>query len=221
MNEEERLKRNKESHKKYSISDKGKETQRRYRQSKKGKETIRLKEIKYRQTKKYKEFKRKYNSEYSKTIKNKLYRSKYKQTKKYKDYQKKYSKTSAYKKSRKKYEQSPFGKYKACSYEQARRERLNNSIRSFTDEQWKAKCKLTNGVCPACNEYFDDKIHKLTLDHILSLYWANEYFKQTGKKFIYTIDLVAPLCLSCNCKKHKELVLEVKPKGLNINMVIN
>jgi hypothetical protein len=183
------------------------DSQRRYSQSEKGKQKRRLRDKKYRKTTKYKIFKKNYDLKYSKTIKNKLYRSRYRQTKKYKDYQKRYSKTLAYKQSKKKYKQSPLGKYKSCSHQQVRRERLNNCIRSFSKEEWILKCKNTKGICPECKYPFDNGLHKLTLDHILSLFWANEYFKQTGIKFNYTIDYVQPLCGSCNSRKHKKLIV--------------
>ena len=56
------------------------------------------------------------------------------------------------------------------------------------------------------NKPFDNNLHKLTLDHIFALYWANIYFKQTGIKYIYTIKDIQPLCLTCNSSKNKRLL---------------
>lgn len=96
-----------------------------------------------------------------------------------------------------------------------RREAENNCIHSFSKEEWKQKCEATNGICLSCNKPFDNKLHKLTLDHIFALYWANIYFKQTGIKFVYNIEQVQPMCLSCNCSKRDVLIESVKPKDLN------
>jgi hypothetical protein len=94
-------------------------------------------------------------------------------------------------------------------------EMKHNCIHLFTKEEWQLKCKATKGVCPCCHNLFDDHLHKLTLDHIFALYWANEYFKQTGKKYVYTINKIQPLCLLCNSTKKENIVVEVKPKDLN------
>jgi 5-methylcytosine-specific restriction endonuclease McrA len=59
----------------------------------------------------------------------------------------------------------------------------------------------TNGICPSCQK--DIGINKLTIDHIYPLSLANEDFKITGIKRIYTIDDVQPLCFSCNASKNK------------------
>ena len=170
----------------------------------------------------------------------KLYQLEYNNNPKRKEYLKIYSQTENRKLSQKKYHQSEKAKKLRKIYEKSetrkswkktpkarliqligrinRRERLNNCIHSFTKDEWRNKCDNTNGICPECNKPFDDGLHKLTLDHIFAVYWANEYFKQTGKKIIYTIGDVQPLCLSCNCSKNDGFE---KPKGLNTSVSEN
>jgi hypothetical protein len=87
-----------------------------------------------------------------------------------------------------------------------RKERENNCIHNFTKEEWEIKCAKTKGICPLCKIPFDSNLHKLTLDHIFPLFLANEYFKQTRVKYVYTIEGVQPLCLSCNCSKQHRIV---------------
>lgn len=146
--------------------------------------------LKYQQTDKYKLYKKRYR----KTNTDKEYQKKYKQTDKFKSYQKQWNRTAK-------------GKFNHLKKYLKRRERENNCIHKFTIAEWKLKCDACNGFCPSCNKSFDCHLHKLTLDHILALYWANKYFKATGMKWVYTINQIQPLCLSCNSsKQHKTII---------------
>lgn len=84
-----------------------------------------------------------------------------------------------------------------------RREQLNNCIHQWTSEEWKQKVEETNGVCPCCYYSFNNREHKLTLDHDPPIFFANRIYKETGVKLRYTIDQVQPLCSTCNAIKNK------------------
>jgi 5-methylcytosine-specific restriction endonuclease McrA len=96
-----------------------------------------------------------------------------------------------------------------------RRAARNNIIEMFTPEQFLIKAKQCNGICPNCNKPFNkkDKSNWLTVDHIYPIKKANENFKVTGIKRIYTINDVEPLCFGCNSGKGDKII--VKPKGIN------
>lgn len=170
-------------------------------------------------------------NQYQKSDKKKEYVKQYKQSEKCKNTVKKYNNSEKgkltrksywinfynsdeYKESWKKYIQSDLGKVNILKKRLKRKERINNCIHIFTIAEWKQKCEATKGVCPNCNTSFDNNLHKLTIDHIIALYWANEYFKHTGKKLVYTINDVQPLCLSCNCSKQDKIITETKPQEL-------
>ena len=70
--------------------------------------------------------------------------------------------------------------------------RMNNIIHDFSTNEWLAKLKATNGVCPKCNRFIG--IEHLELDHI----WPISKAKQ-GQ--VYNINNVQPLCKSCNSRK--------------------
>jgi hypothetical protein len=127
-------------------------------------------------------------------------------------------KTDAYKISFKKYITSELGKNNILNNRIKRREFKNNCTHSFSIKEWKQKCKSCDGFCPYCNKAFDNYLHKLTMDHIISLSKASEIFKLTGKRFVYTIDDVQPMCLSCNCSKQDKII---NPKHLNTLKSLN
>lgn len=177
------------SNRKYNQSEKGrkylkqenvKRNNKKYEQSEKGKQTLKINRQKYRATKKFKQ-----------------YLKEYRQTRSYKEYQKSWRKTLK-------------GKLSELNKKAKRKERKNNSIHQWGPEQWKRKCEACNGICPICNKPFDNYLHKISLDHILALYWANEYFKATGKKWVYTIDGIEPICLKCNITKGNKLIWNFK-----------
>jgi hypothetical protein len=182
---------NKICQKNYWSSKNGKIVQKRFRKSDKNK----LNQSKYQKSEVGKRTIKKYNKSYH-------------QTKKYLTYQEKYRLSPRGKEIQKNYRLSPLGRKTLQTLAHKRRERENNCIHNFTNQEWKLKCEETKGICPHCHKPFDNKLHVISLDHIFALYWANIYFKQTGKKFIYTIDKVMPLCLSCNKKKGNKLIWE-------------
>lgn len=73
-----------------------------------------------------------------------------------------------------------------------REARMVNITEVFTQEQWLAKRRATNGICPGCNVHVG--LMKLQLDHIFPV-------SKAEKGTIYTIDDVQPLCISCNSRK--------------------
>ena len=182
-----------------------------YRQTKEGKYNHMMQMRKYRKTDTFKNNLKIYRT----TDKYKQYKLKYSQTSGYKQYLKTFRQTDHYKEYIKEYNKTFIAKYNRLKKELRRRERESNCIHAFTREEWKFKCKETNGVCSCCHSIFDDDLHKLTLDHIFAIYWADKHFKDTGKKIVYTIDDVMPLCLQCNSAKCNKLIEEAKPKDLN------
>jgi len=169
----------------------------------------------YKQREKYKKYLnsdvyKQGRKEYKQSNNGKLSNKKYNKTDKRKLSLKRYSKTDKFKRTQHKYLNSISGKYSRLSGKLRRKERLSNCMHFFTKDEWLKKIESTNGVCPNCNNLFDDWIHRLTLDHIFALYWADKYFKQTGKKFVYTIDKVQPLCLSCNSSKQDKFLIAPK-----------
>lgn len=216
----------KQYQKKYKQTLKYKLQQKKYRQTSRYK----LLQKKYYHTEKYKQYKHKYYRSktyklYEQSLKRKKYKKIYNNTELYKSTQKKYQKSERGKQLHKiaakrywqspkgkqtirQYIKSPIGKYIAMQQQLKRKDYLNNCIHGFTKEEWAHKLISTKGIC-SCpihrgNRYVG--IKKLTLDHIFALYWANEYFKQTGVKFIYTIDDVKPICRTCNCSKQDKLI---------------
>jgi 5-methylcytosine-specific restriction endonuclease McrA len=49
-------------------------------------------------------------------------------------------------------------------------------------------------------------INKLTIDHIFPVSKASQDYKITGRKRIYTINDVQPLCASCNKSKRDKIL---------------
>lgn len=104
-----------------------------------------------------------------------------------------------YKQLSKKYYQSPHGKEVNRNNVRLRRARKKQINHNFTLEEWKLKLNDTNGYCPLCKKYIG--IDKLTLDHILPISYA-------PPNFVYTINMVKPLCLSCNSSKNNKFGVE-------------
>lgn len=75
---------------------------------------------------------------------------------------------------------------------QKRRESKKSFLHLYTHQEWQIKLKNTLGICPNCDKY--KGINNLTLDHIIPL-------SKAPYGFIYTINDVQPLCLSCNSSK--------------------
>jgi len=68
----------------------------------------------------------------------------------------------------------------------------------FKIEEWIEKLKRTKGHCVECNENYG--IVNLTMDHILPLSLAS-------KGFVYKIEDVRPVCISCNAKANRNRIL--------------
>ncbi len=73
----------------------------------------------------------------------------------------------------------------------------------FTIDDWVNKLENTKGICECCK--INVGIYNLTIEHILPLSYA-------PKGFVYTIDDVCPLCISCNVANYK---LEIIDKVLS------
>lgn len=107
-------------------------------------------------------------------------------------------------KNAKKYHQNPKNKEKIQKWGRERRARKNNIVHDFTQEEWRAKLKATNGICPGYNkESHYVGIKNLTLDH-------NPPINRVTKGFIYTINDIGPFCKSCNCTKKDRIGRPVK-----------
>lgn len=81
-----------------------------------------------------------------------------------------------------------------------RRMILLNIKHNFTHEEWVIKVGLTKGICLKCKKLVGYK--NLTMDHIVSL--------SSGRKRIYTIQDIQPLCKSCNSSKGSKLIRSKK-----------
>lgn len=167
-------------HKKYKESDKYKQ----YRDSDKHKEYMKLYDIQYRKNPKRK----KYLKWFESTVERKQYRD----SEKYKTFRRAWDKTIN-------------GKMNSLKKHLKRRAAKNNIIEVFTIDQWKDKVNNTNGVCLNCKSSFDNNKHKVTLDHILPISKANDYYIKTGIKKVYTINDIQPLCKSCNSSKRDKI----------------
>lgn len=171
-----------------------KEYRKAYRQTKAYNDSAKIQ----RQRKKYKEDQRKYD-----------HSPKGKQTKK--DHLKRYMHTNEFKITQKKYRLSDLGK--ACSRRSRvnRRARINNIIELFTLEKWKDKLERTNGICLGINGRclsVDSNvgISQLCTDHIYPVKKANEDYKTTGIKRVYTINDIQFLCRRCNASKCDKII---------------
>jgi hypothetical protein len=176
----------------------------------------------YHKTKKYQNYmKEYYKSDNGILLRKKYYQLNKKRLKEYqkeyqhsnnrKEYMKKRRKTKIYKDLQKRWLKTPKGKLNKIFSSHRRRERENNCVHAFTEKEWIEKLITSKGICIG----YKRKSHyvgikNLTLDHIFSIYLANKYFKQTGKKWIYTIDEIQPLCASCNKSKRDKNMIYVK-----------
>lgn len=104
-----------------------------------------------------------------------------------------------YKAKSKEYYQSPQGREVNKKNVRLRRVRRKQIEHSFSLKEWQIKLKETKGYCPLCKKNVG--IDKLTLDHILPISFA-------PPNFAYTIDMVQPLCLSCNSSKNNKFGVE-------------
>ena len=78
--------------------------------------------------------------------------------------------------------------------------KMKGIIEKFTKLEWYLKLYKTHGFCPNCNNYLG--LNKLTMDHIIPI-------SKVPKGFIYTINDVQPLCVSCNSSKNNKIDDEV------------
>jgi 5-methylcytosine-specific restriction endonuclease McrA len=89
------------------------------------------------------------------------------------------------------------GRANARYYGNIRRGRKEETTIGYTKQEWMNKMKATNGFCPICNRPFTlgyHSKHEMSMDH-------NPPISKAGKRFVYTIDMISPLCRSCNSKK--------------------
>jgi len=73
-----------------------------------------------------------------------------------------------------------------------RREKQNNLIHGYTKKEFVEKLMKTEGYCFSCKKYIG--LMKLTADHTPSI-------SKAKKGFIYTINNMNFLCMSCNNRK--------------------
>lgn len=87
-----------------------------------------------------------------------------------------------------------------------KRRAIKNHIEErFTDDEWKFKLINAKGFCSNCKK--EVGIKNLEQDHIYPLSKAEKDFKRTGKKRIYTINDIQPLCKKCNISKGNKIVV--------------
>jgi len=84
-------------------------------------------------------------------------------------------------------------------HESKRRIKLKsiNIEHAFTKEEWEQKIALTSGICPRCNKEYSDG-YGLTMDH-------NPPLSKASTNFVYTIEHIQPLCMSCNSSKGNKM----------------
>src|SRR3989344_1906243 len=95
------------------------------------------------------------------------------------------------------YRKTEHGRAKARYYGGTRRVRVLETVAGYTRKEFLDKIKATNGFCSGCNHPFSKDFrskHELTLDH-------EPPVSKAPKGFVYTIDMISPLCRSCNSKK--------------------
>ena len=91
-------------------------------------------------------------------------------------------------------------------YNRKRRAMIHCIIEEFDTDDWLEKLRITDGICPKCG--VNVGVPHLTLDHIYPVSKAYADYKRTGKKRIYTIDDVQPLCNKCNVIKSNRIVVK-------------
>lgn len=159
----------------------------------------------YRKRDKYKDWFNKYYAD----GKHEICRKKYKSSESYKKWKEDYKKSKAYELKLKKisaYFKTPKGRKLRNEHSLLRHERKNHCIHKWTMNDFMKKVIATKGVCPCCNNLFDDYKHKLNVDHIYPISKASEDFIKTGVKRIYTIDDIQPLCATCNREKSNKIL---------------
>lgn len=109
------------------------------------------------------------------------------------------------------YGKTPKGKINKLKGVWKRVATLKNIIQNFTDNEFRAKIHESKGYCPGVDikslkilRHYN-KSTKWELDHIYPITKADEDFKKTGVKRVYTIKDVQPLCRSCNSKKYNKV----------------
>lgn len=96
-----------------------------------------------------------------------------------------------------------------ASQQKSRRTRRGKKVKHlFSVKEWLFKKERTKGVCPFCNKFVG--INNITLDHIIPI-------SKVVNNFEYTIDMVQPMCFSCNTRKHNLTQEEFYLKYLNID----
>jgi hypothetical protein len=179
--------------------------------------------VEYHQTDKYKQYKKQYYLSPKFLAWQEKYESKEERIQKKKDYQKSEQRLAYWRNFRKTEQYKLWTRTSVARMIRLRahlnrQAREKNIIIAFTRKEFIDKVNKCNGLCPKCGKSFNDKIRDswLTLDHIYSVFNADNDFKKTGIKRIYTINDVQPLCLSCNCKKNKYH----EPKDLNTEVIL-
>lgn len=109
------------------------------------------------------------------------------------------------------YRKTPLGRFHDLKKKAKRRAIKNHYIESFTFDEWNNKLKSSKGLCHGINGKCLSKnpnvgINKLTRDHIFPVSKASIDYLLTGKKRIYTINDVQPLCASCNKSKRDKII---------------
>ena len=84
-------------------------------------------------------------------------------------------------------------------HSKARRARISGAQGSFTRREFFDLCEKYKFLCLRCEQTFP--AHKLTADHVLPLCKGGSNY----------IDNIQPLCLSCNCRKHRKHI-DYRPK---------
>ncbi len=77
-------------------------------------------------------------------------------------------------------------------YKRRREVKKRNVVENFSNQEWKKKLLNTKGICPKCEKYIG--LDKLTIDHTPPI-------SKVPIGFVYIIDHVSPLCISCNSIK--------------------
>jgi 5-methylcytosine-specific restriction endonuclease McrA len=101
---------------------------------------------------------------------------------------------------KKKYRKTIHGKLMIIKDNVNRRLKIKKVIHSFTEEEFELKIEQTNGICPVCKNPFDNSERKsmMSIDHIIPL-------SKVDDGFVYDIEKVRPICVSCNSTKKDKL----------------